>query len=105
MSFAPRLPEHLTSLAFCIVYRQFYLRVEVTTTTATYRLTRGSGTMQITHHGEPLTLNNFDPIERPIPASMPTESPTLPPGRALCLRERGSGLWSRTQQRKGSPAG
>jgi len=89
LSFAPRLPDGLTSLSFSIVRRKLCLRVEVTARVATYRLTRGTGTLRITHHGEPLTLNGSDPIERPIPAPLLREPPSQPPGREPQRRSPG----------------
>jgi alpha,alpha-trehalose phosphorylase len=89
LSFVPRLPDGLASLSFSIVRRGLCLRVEVTARAATYRLTRGTGTLQIIHHGEPLTLNGSDPIERPIPASPPRERPAQPPGREPRRRSPG----------------
>ena len=81
LSFAPRLPDGLTSLSFSIVRRKLCLRVEVTASAATYRLTRGSGSLQIMHYGETFTLNGPDPIERPISEFSPREAPEQPPGR------------------------
>ena len=89
LSFAPRLPDGLTSLSFSIVRRKLCLRVEVTASAATYRLTQGTGTLQLIHHGEPLTLNGADPIERTIPASLSREPPAQPPGREPRRRSPG----------------
>ncbi len=89
LSFAPRLPDGLTSLSFSIVRGKLCLRVEVTARAAAYRLTRGTGTLRIIHHGEPLTLNGPDPIERPIPASPPVEPTAQPPGREPQRRSAG----------------
>ena len=89
LSFAPRLPDGLTSLSFSIVRRKLCLRVEVTASAATYRLTQGTGTLQLIHHGEPLTLTDSEPIERPIPASLPHEPPAQPPGREPQRRSLG----------------
>jgi alpha,alpha-trehalose phosphorylase len=89
LSFAPRLPDGLTSLSFSIVHRKLCLRVEVTASAATYRLTQGTGTLQLRHHGEPLTLTDSEPIERPIPASLQREPPAQPPGREPRRRSPG----------------
>ena len=89
LSFAPRLPDGLTSLSFSIVRRKLCLRVEVTASAATYRLTQGTGTLQLIHHGELLTLNDSDPIDRPIPESPPLEPTTQPPGREPQRRSPG----------------
>jgi len=92
LSFAPRLPDGLTSLSFSIVRRKVCLRVEVTARAATYRLTQGRGTLQIIHHGEPLMLNDSNPIELPIPASLSRERPVQPPGREPRRRSPGGVL-------------
>ena len=89
LSFAPRLPDGLVSLAFSILRRKFCLRVEVTARKATYRLTSGSGLLTIMHYGEPVTLNNTDPVERPIPEFPQREGPAQPPGREPRRRSPG----------------
>jgi alpha,alpha-trehalose phosphorylase len=89
LSFAPRLPDGLTSLSFSVVRRGLCLRVEVTERAATYRLTRGSGTLQFLHHREALTVTNSGPIERPIPPSASREPPSQPPGREPQRRSPG----------------
>lgn len=89
LSFAPRLPDGLTSLSFSIVRRSLCLRVEVTERAAIYRLTRGSGTLQVLHHGEALTLTNSSPIERPIPPAVPREPASQPTGREPQRRSPG----------------
>jgi alpha,alpha-trehalose phosphorylase len=89
LSFAPRLPDGLTSLSFSVVRRGLCLRVEVTERAATYRLTRGSGTLQVLHHREALTVTNSGPIERPIPPSASREPPSQPPGREPQRRSPG----------------
>jgi alpha,alpha-trehalose phosphorylase len=89
LSFAPRLPDGLTSLSFSIMRRGLCLRVEVLEHAATYRLTQGTGTLRILHHKEALTLTDSNPIERPIPALAPREPPTPPPGREPRRRSPG----------------
>jgi alpha,alpha-trehalose phosphorylase len=89
LSFAPRLPDGLTSLSFSIVRRKLCLRVEVTASAATYRLTQGTGTLQLIHHGEPLTLTDSEPIERQIPELPPLEPTAQPPGREPRRRSPG----------------
>ncbi len=89
LSFAPRLPDGLAALAFSIVRRKLCLRVDVTARAATYRLTRGSGSLQIMHYGEILTLNGPDPVERPIPEFSQREVPEQPPGREPQRRSPG----------------
>ncbi len=89
LSFAPRLPEGLTSLAFSIVRRKDCLRVEVSARTASYRLTRGAGPLQIIHFGELLTLTGDSPVERPITECRDGEAPPQPPGREPRRRSPG----------------
>jgi alpha,alpha-trehalose phosphorylase len=80
LTFAPRLPDALTRLAFSIRHRGRCLHVEVTKAMARYSLTRGAGPMRITHHGEPLTVNG-EPIARPIAPAPERTPPVQPPGR------------------------
>jgi alpha,alpha-trehalose phosphorylase len=88
LSFAPRLPDGLTSLSFSIVRHGLCLRVDATERAATYRLVRGTGTLRVLHHGEALTLSS-SPIERPIPPSVPREQPAQPFGREPKRRSPG----------------
>jgi glycosyl hydrolase family 65 len=66
LSFAPRLPEGLTRLAFKICLRQRVLAVDVRAATATYTLLDGEP-LRIMHHGQPVTASFNDPVRRPIP--------------------------------------
>ena len=81
LSFAPRLPEELSRLAFKISLRRRRLAVDVRPTTATYTLLDGEP-MCITHHGQPVTASPGDAIVCPVPTA-PAGSPTpkQPPGR------------------------
>ncbi len=89
LSFSPRLPDGLTSLAFSLVRRNAWLRVEVRAQSAVYRLTKGDGPLRIVHHGEPLTLTKDVAIERPIPEIEQREEPAQPPGREPLRRSPG----------------
>jgi alpha,alpha-trehalose phosphorylase len=80
LQFTPRLPDSLTRLAFSLQQRDQCLRVEINTHTATYKLTRGTTPMQITHHGEPLMVGP-EPTVRPIAPAPYRQPPTQPPGR------------------------
>jgi alpha,alpha-trehalose phosphorylase len=87
LSFAPRLPEGLTRLAFKISQRRRQLAVDVRTSTATYTLLDGEP-IRIVHHGQAITASLHDPIVRPIPAASPASpTPTQPPGREPAHRE------------------
>ena len=90
VSFTPRLPPQLTRLAFTITLQARRLRVEVTATTATYTLLVGAP-LDITHHGQPITISAGTPDVAPIPpAPAPGPTPTQPPGREPARRRRSS---------------
>jgi alpha,alpha-trehalose phosphorylase len=81
LSFAPRLPDGLTRLAFAVGFRGRRLRVEVTASSAKYSLADGRP-LQIMHHGERLKIAVGEAQERPIPAIAPRRPPSHPAGRA-----------------------
>ena len=88
VSFAPRLPPQLTRLAFTITVRGRRLRVEVTAAAATYTLLDGAP-LDITHHGQPITISTETRSDAPIPASSaPGPTPTQPSGREPGRRRR-----------------
>ena len=89
LSFAPRLPEPLTRLAFGVCFRDRRLRVEVTHAQARYWLLEGAP-FQISHHGQTLTVATAESISRPIPEIVSGEAPTQPAGRRPAQR-RASG--------------
>jgi alpha,alpha-trehalose phosphorylase len=80
VSFAPRLPEGLTRLAFSLAFRGQRLRVEITRDRARYLLAEG-GSREIAHHGARLTLEPGKPQDRPIPPAPARPRPAQPPGR------------------------
>jgi alpha,alpha-trehalose phosphorylase len=81
LSFAPRLPQLLTRLAFGICFRDRRLRIEVTHDQARYSLLQGAS-LQITHHGETIDVTPNQPVTRPIPEIAAGEAPTHPSGRS-----------------------
>jgi alpha,alpha-trehalose phosphorylase len=81
ISFAPRLPEGLTRLAFTILIRGSRLRVEVTQKGTRYQLADG-GPLEITHHGTKLTLEAGKSQDHRIPPAPAHPRPAQPPGRA-----------------------
>jgi len=85
LSLAPRLPEGLTRLAFKLALRRRLVAVEVTAATATYTLLVGEP-MDLTHHGQPLTVAFNNPVVRPIPARPAARAPLQPAGRAPARR-------------------
>jgi alpha,alpha-trehalose phosphorylase len=80
LTFAPRLPDAITRLAFSIRHRGRCLHVTVTTQAATYMVTLGEGEISIVHHGESLTVG-AEPVMRPIPPVPDRQPPMQPPGR------------------------
>jgi alpha,alpha-trehalose phosphorylase len=90
LEFAPKLPDGLTRYAFSILHRGQCLHVNVTSSSAEYVL-HTSGTLQIAHYGEVLTVTDKTSIVRPVPQTPPREPPTQPPGRAPKRRSPGAG--------------
>jgi alpha,alpha-trehalose phosphorylase len=81
LRFTPRLPEALDRLAFRLCFRGRRLLVEVQPDRATYSLQHGAP-LEITHHGEPVTLSVGQPLTRPIARILAREAPPQPRGRA-----------------------
>jgi alpha,alpha-trehalose phosphorylase len=81
LSFAPRLPQALTRLAFRLCFRGRRLLVEVVHEQATYSLLEGSS-LEIVHHGQKATVRAHTPLRRSIPAPPARETPSQPPSRA-----------------------
>ncbi|KLL10301.1 glycosyl hydrolase [Protofrankia coriariae] len=80
LSFAPRLPEGISRLAFTLSRRGRRLRVEVTDAVASYVLLRGDPTV-IVHHGEQVRVTTKEPVSRPVPPSPTRPAPGQPFGR------------------------
>jgi alpha,alpha-trehalose phosphorylase len=85
VSFAPRLPDGLTRLAFSLLIRGQRLRVEVNHTLARYLVEDGKP-LEIIHHGARVKLAAGKLQERPVPAVPPRPRPSQPPGREPALR-------------------
>ncbi|HUB40941.1 MAG TPA: glycosyl hydrolase family 65 protein [Streptosporangiaceae bacterium] len=85
VSFAPRLPEGISRLAYTITIRGRKLRVEVTHAAAHYLLSDGEP-LDIQHYGEKLTLSAGEPQDRPIPEILPQPRPSQPRGREPARR-------------------
>jgi alpha,alpha-trehalose phosphorylase len=86
VSFAPRLPDGITRLAFSVLIRGHLLRVEITHPSARYLLADGDP-LDIEHHGQQLTLSAGKREERPIPPVAKRPRPSQPPGRAPAHRK------------------
>ncbi len=80
ISFAPRLPEGLTRLAFTLLVRAQRLKVEVTHQSARYHLADGAP-LELTHHGTKLTLEGGQSQDHPIPPAPVHPRPAQPSGR------------------------
>jgi alpha,alpha-trehalose phosphorylase len=85
LSFAPRLPQTLTRLAFRVCYRDRRLLVTVEPDQATYTLTGGTP-LEFVHHGESATVHHGRSLKRAIPAPRAREAPSQPSGRAPARR-------------------
>jgi alpha,alpha-trehalose phosphorylase len=81
LMFAPRLPGSLERVAFCLLYRQRRVRVEIRGSEATYELLAGEP-LHLHHHGARITVAEGAPVTRPIPAAPRAQPVTQPPGRA-----------------------
>jgi alpha,alpha-trehalose phosphorylase len=82
VTFAPRLPDAITKLAFRLSFGGCSLRVEVTQGKVTYETLHGAD-LTIGHYGEELTIQKGKPQTKPIP-DIPKRHPppAQPPGRA-----------------------
>ncbi len=67
LSFAPRLPDGLTSISFTVVRRGKRLRVGIGASATSDRLLDAHGKLDLLHYGERLVLVGTKPVERPIP--------------------------------------
>ena len=82
LSFAPRLPAQLPRLSFRLRWRDSSLRVTVTPAEATYEV--DGPPVEISHHGETLTVGG-EPVTRAVP---PTEELAAPPSPRPAPRRR-----------------
>ena len=80
LTFAPRLPARLGRLAFRLMFRGRRLTVEATKEATTYTLVDGEP-LEISHHGEALTVSQGQPVTRENPPAPVRPAPSQPPGR------------------------
>jgi alpha,alpha-trehalose phosphorylase len=85
LTFAPRLPQSLSRLAFRLIYRGRRLMVEVDREHARYSLLEGEP-LEIRHHGERVTVEGKKPQVLEVPESRARQAPRQPPGRAPLRR-------------------
>jgi alpha,alpha-trehalose phosphorylase len=86
LSFAPRLPQQLSRLAFRLCFRGRRILVEVDDQQASYTLLQGAH-LDVAHHGDTVTLAHDEPVTRPIPKPPSREAPTQPPHRRPARRQ------------------
>jgi alpha,alpha-trehalose phosphorylase len=87
LSFVPRLPGPITRLKFRFMFRNRRIVVEVEHEQATYSLLEGPS-LEITHHGQPATIESAAPVTLAIPPAPVRERPSQPPGRAPAKRRK-----------------
>ena len=80
LSFMPRLPGAIPRLSFRLIYRGRCLAVEVDPGAASYRLLWGEP-LDVTHHGEPITITADDAVTRQISRLPARPVPRQPSGR------------------------
>jgi alpha,alpha-trehalose phosphorylase len=80
-AFSPRLPSELSRVAFRLYFRGRRILVDVGSEHAVYTLLEGEQ-LEVSHHGEPITLAVRAPVSRSIPPIEVDERPKQPPGRA-----------------------
>jgi len=81
LSFAPRLPQHMTHLTFRLGWRGRTLQVSVQDGRASYELVDGDA-LEVSHHGDRITVEPGQPLELDVPPIQSRPEPTQPPGRA-----------------------
>ncbi len=84
LSFAPRLPEAISRMAFAVRWRGCTVRVEVHPDRVRYAVEDGSDrTLDFHHHGSPVSLDVGAQVELPIPpVAVDGPEPSQPAGRA-----------------------
>ena len=95
LSFAPRLPDGITRLAFTLTLRGARLHVDSDARSTRYTLTGKDTTsleeLEIQHFTESLTLKPGSPVEVAVPSTASRPQPSQPHGRAP-MRRRGTTL-------------
>ncbi|MGH3834770.1 MAG: glycoside hydrolase family 65 protein [Pseudonocardiaceae bacterium] len=85
LAFAPRLPEALSKITFRLRWRGRRLRVQITPGQAEYQLLEGAE-LELSHHGQLITLAADSPAVQPIPPPPPTDQLVQPVGREPLAR-------------------
>ncbi len=87
LSFAPRLPEGITRLAFNLTMLGRRLHIEITPDKTTYRLIEGDD-FKILHYNKSVRLTNRSAVSRPTEKLVTHGHPTQPRGREPLARRR-----------------
>jgi alpha,alpha-trehalose phosphorylase len=85
LTFAPRLPQGWSRLAFRMRVGESLLRVEIRPEEAEYSLLSGPG-LEVRHYGDVVLVGEKEPVVRPFPPLLPMIEPTQPHGRAPIRR-------------------
>ena len=85
--FMPRLPKALSRLCFRLTFNGRRLEVEIEQGEARYRLLEGEP-LEITHHGDGLTVAPGEPVSARIPSPPELPAPAQPAGRAPVRRQK-----------------
>ncbi len=86
LSFAPRLPEPLTRIAFPFAFQGRQLQVEISPAATTYWLSAGAP-LEIEHWGGRFTVTRETAAVRSIPPAQPVDPLRQPFGRAPTRRQ------------------
>ena len=85
LKLVPRLPDALTRVSFRFRFKGRKIEVEVTPGEVRYTMAEGDP-LEVTHHGEPVTIATDSPITMQIPSPPERGAPAQPPGRAPAHR-------------------
>jgi alpha,alpha-trehalose phosphorylase len=85
LSFAPRLPQALVRLSFRLCFNGRRIKVDIDHRQARYTLREGDP-LDVTHHGEAVTLKPGEVVPRPLPQLPVRGAPKQPPGREPARR-------------------
>ena len=89
LAFSPRLPARMSRLEFSLMWRGLRLRVDVRQHEVTYSMRDGEkgASIDLRHHGEPITVTCEKSVTMPIPRlDPPRRQPRQPAGRAPARR-------------------
>ncbi len=85
LSFAPRLPQRLSRLAFRLTFRGRRVKVDIERSQAHYSLLEGDP-LETSHHGEAIVVKMGETVTLPVPDVAPRPRPRQPLGREPARR-------------------